>query len=167
MGTNSKASEVNTEKLAKLLPNEQLFISLAKDSPSSIDAPAIKESLPYTTTGQLPSSLHLKKGAPIMITANSKVKKYKENGICNGARGYIHDIYVETDINGVDVVSVVWVKFIDNSVGKLMKQDLAKKDVKYRNDDMNAVPIIRESTSFKYHGYTYRRTNAQVQTHKG
>ena len=94
-----------------------------------------------------------------MITSNSKVKKYKENGICNGVRGFVHDIYVETTSDENQIVSVVWVKFLNSSVGKILKRDLAKKDIKYSHKDIDAIPILRESSSFKYHGYTYRRSN--------
>ena len=162
MGTNEKASTVNNEKLNKLLPYEKSYVSSAKDSPSSIDAPTIKDSVPYTTTGQLPSVLHMKKGAPIIITSNSKTRRYKEDGICNGACGFIYDIDTEITDDGKETVSVVWVKFIDKNVGRIMKNDLARKKMKYRNKDPLAIPIIRESTSFKYHGYRYRRSNFPI-----
>ena len=159
VGTNAKAAAVNSEKLDELLPLKKgysIYSSTAKDTSSSTDAPTVRDSVPYTTTGQLPTILHLKKGAPIIITSNSKKKLYKEDGICNGARGYVFDITTEN--NKKDDISIVWVKFLDESVGKIMKYELARKNPKYRHSDPLAIPIIRESTSFKYKGYYYRRS---------
>ena len=61
--------------LKNLLPMQKCFSSTAKDTASSTDAPTVRDSTPYTTTGQLPTILQLKKGAPIIITSNSKKSK--------------------------------------------------------------------------------------------
>lgn len=40
-------------------------------------------------TGNLPTELILKVGAPVVVTTNHSKAKYREDGIVNGARGYI------------------------------------------------------------------------------
>ena len=63
--------------------------------------------------------LHLKKGAPVFITVNHHKKKYKEDGIVNGARGYVQCIQVSTD--NKENVEIVWVVFNNKSIGKLYR----------------------------------------------
>ena len=80
---NNKAREkINSEKLATLLPNGKSFVADAKDKSSgNPNAPKVSKDLPLSKTGQLPSRVILKEGAPVMITSNHQIKKYKDNGL--------------------------------------------------------------------------------------
>ena len=69
------------------------------------NAPKVSEKLPLTRTGQLPTKIMFKEGAPVMITSNHSKSKYKNNGIVNGARGYIDSI--EPSSSDPDVAEVV------------------------------------------------------------
>ena len=53
-----------------------------------------------------------------MITTNHENKKYKNNGIVNGSRGYIDSI--QTMIGNPDVAEVIWVRFNDDKTGQLL-----------------------------------------------
>ena len=48
-------------------------------------------------TGNLDTELVLKVGAPVVITTNHSKQKYKDDGIMNGARGYVQAITVSKD----------------------------------------------------------------------
>ena len=69
------------------------------------------QDLAYTKTKGLPSKIILKVGAPIIITVNDM--KYKEDGIVNGARGYIDSFQFEEE-NGT-LIKVIWVVFRDKN----------------------------------------------------
>ena len=91
--TNKKREEVNRDKLEKLLPTERLYECFSTDRVMNVPkASPLSENIPYTQTGQLPPKLFIKKGAPIVLTTNHSKAAYKEDGIMNGARGYIDHI---------------------------------------------------------------------------
>ena len=63
---------------------------MAMDRSTNLEnAPEVSTNLSLTQTGGLEAKLIIKKDAPIIITSNHPQAKYKENGIVNGARGYI------------------------------------------------------------------------------
>ena len=53
--------------------------------------------------------------APVMITTNNKIARYKEDGIVNGAQGYID--YIQVSKENPDVVEVIWVVFKNEDIG--------------------------------------------------
>jgi hypothetical protein len=48
-------------------------------------------------TGNLETELKLKIGAPVVVTSNHSKQKFREDGIVNGARGYVQSISVSKD----------------------------------------------------------------------
>ena len=85
--TNKYREEINREKLAKLLPTEKLYKCFSVDRSLNVTTTAaLKKDIPYTQTGSLQAELHIKIGAPIVITANHRKREFKEDGILNGAR---------------------------------------------------------------------------------
>ena len=85
-----------------------------------------------------------------MVTSNHPQKKYKENGMVNGARGYIDSI--QTSKDNPDIVEVIWVKFKDPNIGKLLRND--NKDLlrSHKPNDSLAVPIKRQTNRFNVRG---------------
>ena len=93
-----------------MLKNESLCEILCNDRSTNIpNPPEVSSRLPITQTGGLEKKLMIKKNAPIVITSNHNVAKYKEDGIVNGARGYVQSIQVSKE-NQVKV-EIVWVVF--------------------------------------------------------
>ena len=62
-----------------------------------------------------------KEVAPVMITSNHPKSTYKNNGLFNGARGFIDSIQASAD--DPDVAQVVWVLFTDDKICQLLKMD--------------------------------------------
>ena len=120
--TNKSREAINLEKLNTLLPNEETYTCFSVDRVMNVPkAKPLSEKLPYTQTGQLPPKLHIKKGAPIVITTNHTKAIYKEDGIMNGARGYIDHIQTsDTDPSQVDII---WVVFKDKENGAKYRAD--------------------------------------------
>ena len=88
--TNDAREKINQEKLDKLLPLKKTFyVSALDQSTNTPNAPPLSEKLSLTATGQLQKKIVFKEGAPVMITSNHSKKKYKNNGIVNGAHGKI------------------------------------------------------------------------------
>ena len=98
---NKRRNEINEELLRRFYTNQEIITIRAADK---LPADAyLDETLPYTRTGSnyivflhlfieigkilfkggLPTVLKLKKLIPIMITVNSTIKRYKENGKCS------------------------------------------------------------------------------------
>ena len=50
------------------------------------------------------------------VTTNNSTARYREDGITNGAGGYID--YIQTSKKDPDLVEIIWVKFHDKTVGK-------------------------------------------------
>ena len=67
-------------------------------------------------TGNLLSELVLKVGAPVVITTNHSKQKYREDGIVNGASGFVQSIQVSKD--SLDKVEVIWIVFNKESMAK-------------------------------------------------
>ena len=94
--TNESRNRINNSKLMQLLPSAESYFAVAVDkSTNNPHAPKIAQTIPLTRTGQLPTNIQFKVGAPVMITSNSSNIKYKKNGIVNGARGYVDSIQLD------------------------------------------------------------------------
>ena len=84
--------------------------------------------------------------APIVITSNHHIAKYKEDGIVNGARGFIDSIQVAKGSS--EEVEVIWIVFKDKTVGKLLRYDYTHLKKLHRPNDNEAVPILRQKKNF-------------------
>ena len=123
----------------------------AKDQSTNLaKPPPLSEKLPLTVTGQLQTKVIFKEGAPVMITSNHSKQKYKNNGIVNGARGYIDSIQANKE--NQDVAEVIWVRFTDNKIGQLLRQDSLALLKDHKPNDPLAVPIIKQKKQFKVKG---------------
>ena len=152
--TNNKAREaINNDKLNKLLPNNKTYFSNAVDkSTNNPNAPKVSEKLPLTRTGQLPTKVLFKEGAPVMITSNHSKSKYKNNGFVNGARGFIDSI--QAGVNDPDVAEVVWVRFTDDKIGQLLRIDSSSLLKHHTPKHPLSVPITKQKKQFQVRGNT-------------
>ena len=75
MITNEKEYNCNSVDRVTNLPGKHKLPNRLKNNPGK--------------TGNLQSELKLKIGAPVVITSNHYKQKYREDGIVNGARGYV------------------------------------------------------------------------------
>ena len=151
--SNPKRESINYEKLEKLIPNKKSFYSNAMDkSTNNPNAPKVSENLPLTRTGQLPTIIRMKEGAPVMITSNHDKPKYKNNGIVNGARGYIDSI--QSSSSDPDVAEVVWVRFHDDKIGQLLRIDSVSLLKNHKPSDPLSVPITKQKKPFNIKGNT-------------
>ena len=75
---NKQRAEINKTLLSKFYVEQDPVKNVAMDQMAK-DV-FVDPSLPYTQTGGLPTCLELKKFVPVMITVNSTVRRYKENG---------------------------------------------------------------------------------------
>ena len=149
--SNKKREAINYEKLEKLLPHKKSFYSNAIDKSTNIhNAPKVSEKLPLTRTGQLPTKILFKEGAPVMITSNHSKSKYKNNGIVNGARGYIDSI--QPSSLDPDVAEIVWVRFHDDKIGQLLRIDSVSLLKHHTPNDPLSVPITKQKKPFKITG---------------
>ena len=103
----------------------------------------------YSKTHGMMSNLIIRKGAPVMITLNDKTTRYKEDGLVNGATGYIE--YIQTSKADDDLVEIIWVVFQNKDVGarcyKREKFSLRPRDVDLNIDD-RAIPILPVKKAF-------------------
>ena len=147
--TNKYREKINNEKLEALLPHERTYVCNSLDSSKNVShiAPVPKD-LPYTQTASLPTSIKIKLGAPVAITANHKKKEWKEDGYMNGARGFIEFIQVSED--DPDEVTVIWMVFNRRELGA--KYRAAPENYKLRGDlnlSEYATPILPTRKTFK------------------
>ena len=114
--TNRKREEVNLEKLNSLIPDERTYKCESSDRALNISKTRpLRKDLSTSETGQLPTNLQIKKGAPVLITANHHKAIYKEDGIMNGSRGYID--HIQTNSENPDEVEIIWVVFNNPDTG--------------------------------------------------
>ena len=107
----------------------------------------LRKDLAQSDTGQLPSSLHIKVGAPIMLTSNHQKAQYKEDGIMNGARGYID--YIQTNPENEDEVEIIWVVFNNRETGAKYRVDHYDKRGSNYSLDKYSTPIFPVKKRFK------------------
>ena len=147
--TNKDRAKINLEKLEQLLPNERTYTCQSEDTTLNISNVApLDKNLPYTRTGALPYELRIKVGAPVIITCNHKNKKWKEDGLSNGQRGFIE--FIEVDENNEEEVTIIWVVFHDRQAGAQYRA--APEHWKLRRDQKLsefATPILPTKRSFK------------------
>ena len=121
--TNLKRERINAEKLNSLLPGVMEYSNYSLDrctnQPNANPPP---ESLSYSQTKGLTNKLVLKVGAPVLITINDL--KYKDDGICNGTKGYIDSFQLEE--GSVDKIKIIWIVFNDDKVGRRLRFDKKK-----------------------------------------
>ena len=128
-----------------MLPNESPYIHNCFDKCTNFEkAPIPPEDLSYTKTKGLPYKIILKVGAPILITINDQ--KYKEDGIVNGARGYVDSFQFEENN---DALKAIWVVFRDENVGKRMRNEKQNLRGNHITNDSRAVPIEVTKTRFE------------------
>ena len=138
--TNKRREKINLEKLERLLPDSQEFVCNSRDQSTNIsNPPELSNKLNYTMTGNLEKSLKLKVGAPIMITVNNTKAKYREDGVCNGARAYIDSFQMA---EGSDIeVRYIWVVFKDMKIGQQLRNDNRHLLKLHKPTHNKAVPI--------------------------
>ena len=140
----------NHRKLDQLLPQEKEYICNSIDH--IVNLPG-KDALPENIkrnpakTGNLLTQLKLKVGAPVVVTVNHAKQKYRDDGIVNGARGYVHAI--QTSKNDPDKVDVVWVVFNDENVGRLYRAEHRYLLKKFNPMHPLATPILPIRKNFK------------------
>ena len=171
--TNKKRERINLEKLEKLLPNSQEYICNSKDQSTNIsNPPELNENLNYTQTGNLQKTLRLRVGAPIMITVNHSKAKYRQDGVCNGARGYIDSFQLDEEGKNV---RFIWVVFKDEEIGQQLRRDNMHLLKFHKPNHKKAVPIevCRIKFNVKEGNVSYHRTQFaavlawSVTTHRG
>ena len=95
--TNKKREFVNKKKLASLLNNDEEFSCNSVDRIANLPSgPRLTEKVTDNpcNTGNLANILNIKVNAPIVLTTNHRKGKYRDDGIMNGARGYVVAIQV-------------------------------------------------------------------------
>ena len=85
-----------------------------------------------------------------MITSNHSKQKYKNNGIVNGARGYIDSI--QASKKTPEVAEVIWVRFTDDKIGQLLRKDSMFLLKDHKPNDPLAVPITKQKKQFSVKG---------------
>ena len=160
--TNRKRNFINNNKLEQLLPNETLYSCNSIDRVMNLpEKRKMNKKLNDNPgkTGNLMHELHLKIGAPVVITTNHNKKKYREDGIVNGARGFVQSI--QTKKEETDKVEVIWVVFINPDVGRLYRFDHQHLRKHFNPGHHNATPILPQRKTFKlnFGSIEYQRTN--------
>ena len=146
---NADRDRINQEKLRALIPNERsYFVTSSDESTNSRNTEVPKG--PATQTGQLEHKIEFRKGAPVMITSNHREQRYKNNGIVNGARGYIDSI--QTSKTNQDEIDIIWVCFNDDNTGKLLREDNRALLKHHKPDNPKAVPIKKQRKQFQGKG---------------
>ena len=115
----AKKDLINYQKLAQLLPEEKEFTCNSVDRVTNLPTRnKVPEELNKNPgkTGNLQTELKLRVGAPVVITSNHSKQKYREDGIVNGARGFVQAIQVNQENR--EKVEVVWVLFNNETIVK-------------------------------------------------
>ena len=160
--TNMKRNFVNTLKLNQLLPNEMEYACNSIDRVTNLPiGHKVPERLKKNLgkTGNLETELVLKIGAPVVITSNHSKQKYREDGIVNGARGYVKAITVSKD--NPEKVDLIWVVFNRESIGRLYRFEYSYLLKEFNPGHKLATPIFpaRKNFTEKFGSVEYQRTN--------
>ena len=159
---NKKRNLLNSQKLASLLPDEKEYIcnsiDRVKNLPGALAIPEKFKENPGRT-GNLQSELRLKIGAPVVITTNHSKQKYVEDGIFNGARGFVQAIQVSKD--NPDKVDIIWIVFNNETIGRLYRSDHFHLRKSFDPGHKLATPILPQRKNFtvKFGNIQYQRTN--------
>ena len=160
--TNLKKNLINQQKLTELLPNEKEYscnsIDRIANLPSGSKLPEKLNENP-SKTGNLQTSLKLKIGAPIVITTNHSKQKYREDGIMNGARGFVQAIQVSKE--NQEKVEIVWVVFYNENVGRLYRYEHRHLRKVFNPGHEYSTPILPSRRRFKvnFGNIEYQRQN--------
>ena len=160
--TNPKRNLINEQKLDQLLPNEKEYHCDSTDRITNLPCgnkvpKRLKGNL--GKTGNLETELVLKIGAPVVITTNHDKQIYKDDGIMNGARGYVQSIMVsKLDPEKVDLV---WVVFNQESIGRRYRFDHSHLLKDHNPGHKLATPIFPTRNNFteEFGSVEYQRTN--------
>ena len=74
-----------------------------------------------------------------MLTVNNAKAKYREDGICNGARAFIDSFQLAT--GSLREIRYIWVVFKDPNIGKQLRFDNQHLLKVHKPRNLNAVPI--------------------------
>ena len=160
--TNAKKNLINHQKLSQLLPEQQEFscnsVDRVTNLPSGNKLPVNLKGNPGKT-GNLEDNLKLKVGAPVVVTSNHAKQKYREDGIMNGARGFVHAIQVCRE--NPQKVEVIWVIFNNENIGKLYRFEHNHLRQKFDPGNKLATPILpsRKTFKLKFGNVEYQRQN--------
>jgi hypothetical protein len=158
--TNMKREFVNSKMLSKLLPNGREYSCSSVDRVVNLPkCPSLSENdqLNLSKTGNLPTMLKLKVGAPVVITSNHPKAKYKEDGIVNGARGFVQA--AQTSEDNPDKVEIIWVVFNNEKIGRLYRFENNNLRQKFNPGHPLATPIFPERKKFSHGNVQYQRSN--------
>ena len=110
-------------------------------------------------TGNLETELRLKVGAPVVITTNHSKQIYRDAGIMNGARGYVHSISVSKE--NPEKVDLIWVIFNQETIGRRYRFDHSYLLKDYNPGSDLATPIFptRKTFTERFGSVEYQRTN--------
>ena len=160
--TNAKKDLINHKYLSRLLPEEKEYscnsIDRVINLPVGNKLPEKLKENPGKT-GNLQTDLKLKVGAPIVITTNHAKQKYREDGIVNGARGFVQAI--QTSRDDQNKVEVVWVIFNNDSIGRLFRFEHNHLRKHFDPGHQMATPILpsRRNFKLKFGNVEYQRQN--------
>ena len=146
---NAEREDVNLGKIWRLCPSHKVkyYTNFAVDVPTNLkNPPPLDPNLPLTQTGQLEQRVLFCQGAPVMMTSNHSVKRHKNNGLVNGARGYIDSIKPSKD--DPDVPEIIFVRFNDDTTGQLFRRENLGLTNDHKPNDPLAVPILRQKKKF-------------------
>ena len=101
--------------------------------------------MPLTVIGQLQTEIVFKEGAPVTIISNHSKQKYKNNGLVNGARGYIDSIQPSRE--NPEIAKVILVRFTDDTIGQLLRQDSMALLRNHKPKHPLAVPISKQKNN--------------------
>jgi hypothetical protein len=160
--TNLKKDLVNSQKLNQLLPNKKEFVCNCVDRVVNLpNAPKMseKDQKDLNKTGNLPKKLILKVGAPVVVTSNHSKAKFREDGIVNGARGFVQAIQVSEE--NPEFVLAVWVVFNNEKMGRQYRFEHNHLRQDFNPGHPLATPILPERKKFTLKGgnIQYQRTN--------
>ena len=144
---NKTREEINPRKLFEFKPTASVFTSDAKDISIDSDREAnLCSDIPYTQTGYLSKSISVKINAPIMLTQNHSKRIFREDGICNGSRGFVVKVDFFNKPGQAAEISCIWIELYDKS-GMLYKEEM-KRTRKLFHPNPYAIPIVQISANF-------------------
>ena len=153
--TNQDRENINLAKLRALLPEAKEYTCLSKDNVTNsrfyTPPPGTRSS--FTKKDGKPvlmKNLIIREGAPVMMTTNHSTPRYKEDGLTNGAFGYID--FIQVSKQDPELVEIIWVVFRDKRVGKrhykAEKRHLRPKEFAHLIHE-EALPILPTCKAFE------------------
>ena len=158
--TNRKKDLINREKLEKLLPGVPSYVCNSIDRVTNLPGiPKLPRNFKHNPgkTANLETELILKEGAPVVLTSNNSKQRFREDGLCNGARGFVQAIQVsKEDSNRVECV---WIVLLKENAGRLYRFEHRHLRKDFNPGHELAIPIFPERKSFQVGSYEYIRQN--------